>query len=224
MLPILITLVFSLISSAVKQNQPEILIPKKFIFNSDILNHWFKSPPHYTPNFTTRVTTELLSAKPSIKCDWNISFNIYKSALDQLKDPTNKDTPFTRWLIEESNVYYTVSYDLPMAAAHFVITFISEGYLVNTIDYVKYSYTFIYPIQDSLLINRVPNYDTYLSFYNSFNDDLINIGYSPKDTELMYYEIEKILNVVELESKNEVNSIDTSVNPFVFPYFYYPRG
>ena len=119
-------------------------------------------------------------------------------------------------LTEESNISYITSYNIPIALLPFIISFISEGYLINTSNYIEYLYTFVDSIQDYLLVDHLLMYNNYRNFYNSFNKDLINLGYSPKDTKLIHYEVEKILSTLAFENKGNIYNIEMLVKLFTY--------
>ena len=119
-------------------------------------------------------------------------------------------------LTEESNISYITSYNIPIALLPSIISFISEGHLINTSNYIEYLYTFVDSIQDYLLVDHLLMYNNYRNFYNSFNKDLINLGYSPKDTKLIHYEVEKILRTLAFENKGNIYNIETLVKLFTY--------
>jgi hypothetical protein len=123
-------------------------------------------------------------------------------------------------LTEESNISYTIGYDLPMALLPFIISFISEGHLIGTTNYIEYPYTLTCPIRDYVLIDGLLMYDIYVNFYNNFNRDLINLGYSPEDTKLIHYEVGKILSTLAFENKGNIYNIETSIKLFTHAWEY----
>lgn len=187
----------------------------KFTFNSNLFN---KHLAHYTfPQINNLCTDNYLNcivymtSKPISEAKILSRAHSFKH---NFIAKANSDTFLC--LTEESNISYITSYDMPMALLPFIISFISEGHLINTSNYIEYPYTFVDPIQDYLLVDHLPMYNNYRNFYNSFNKDLINLGYSPEDIKLIHYEVGKILSTLAFENKGNIYDIEASVKLFTY--------
>ena len=203
-----------------QQNWLQATTSNKFTFNSDALR---KYPVHHytfpqindfsTSNFSNYII--YMTSKP--KGEVRILSRAH-SFKESLMEKANNSTFLC--LTEESNISYTIGYDLPMALLPFIISFISEGHLIGTANYIEYPYTFTCPIRDYVLIDGLPMYDIYVNFYNNFNRDLINLGYSPEDTKLIHYEVGKILSTLAFENKGNIYNIETSIKLFTHAWEY----
>ena len=131
---------------------------------------------------------------------------------DSLMNKTNNDTFLC--LIEESHINYMSTPSILMVMLPFIVSFISEGSLVGTPNYIEYPHTFIEPIRDYLLIDSLPIYTMYENFYNSLNKDLTDLGYSPETIKLIHYEVGKILSNLSFHNKNKLYNTEISVELF----------
>lgn len=117
-------------------------------------------------------------------------------------------------LIEESHINYILTYNISMALLPFIVSFIGEGSLVGTPNYTEYLYTFVQPIRDYILIDSLPMYTIYKNFYISLGKDLANLGYPPKETKLIHYEVGKILSNLSFHNKNKLYNTEIVVELF----------
>jgi len=212
-LPSLIKNLKTHIFPTAQQSWLQAVTSNNFNFNSDVLKNY--KTLHYTipqiNDFCTSDYSNCIMYMTSKSIDKAKILSKAHSFKTNLTGKIKNDTLLC--LTEESNISYTTSYDLPIALLPFVISFISEGHLINTNNYIEYPYTFVYPIQDYLLVDQLPMYDMYRNFYNSFNKDLINLGYSPEDTKIIHYEVGKILSTLAFD-------IETSVKLFTHAWEY----
>lgn len=126
---------------------------------------------------------------------------------------TNKDTFLC--LIDEANVTYLSSNSAPVVLLPFIISFINEGSLINTCNYIEYPSTFIQPIRNYLLIDSLPMYTMYENFYCSLNNDLVTLGYSSEEIKLIHYEVGRTIGTLSFEHKGKTYSEDKAVELFI---------
>jgi hypothetical protein len=117
-------------------------------------------------------------------------------------------------LTEESNISYITSYDMPTALLPFIISFVNEGHLISTGNYIEYPYTFVHPIRDYILVDYLPTYNMYTNFHNSLNNDLSNSEYSLEYTKLIHYEVGRVLSNLAYKNKGNIYDIETSIKLF----------
>jgi hypothetical protein len=117
-------------------------------------------------------------------------------------------------LIEECNITYSGGYEVSLALLPLVVSFINEGSLINTTNYIEYPTPFIQPIRNYLLIDNLPLYIMYENFYVNLNNDLSNLGYSPKEIKLIHYEVGRTLNTLSFGYKDMILSVDKSTELF----------
>jgi len=197
-----------------QQSWLQAVTSNKFTFNSDALKKY--TVPHYTfpkiNNFCTSDYSNYIIYMTSTSVHEAKILSRAHSFKHNTVERINNDTYLC--LIEESNISYITSYNMPMALLPFIIGFISEGDLINTSNYIEYPPTFVYPIRDYLLVDYLPTYNMYVNFHNSFDNDLSNLEYSPEYIKLIHYEVGRILSAVSYEHKGNIYDIETSTKLF----------
>jgi len=214
MLPPLIKNLKTHLFSPTQENWLQAVGSKNFCFNSARLEKW--SVNHLTipqlnnyitndyPNYITYLTTKPVSGVSALSSAQSFKKN--------LMGDTNAETFVC--LIEDCNITYSGGYEVPLALLPFIVSFINEGNLLNTTNYIEYSTTFIQPIRNYLLIDNLPLYIMYENFYTDLNNNLITLGYSPEETKLIHYEVSRVLNTLSFTHKGMVLSEDQSVELF----------
>ena len=197
-----------------QQSWLQAITSNKFIFNSNALKKY--TTHHYTfPKINNFCTSDYsnyiiyMTSTPVHKAEiLSRAHSFKKNAMEKIDNDTYL------CLIEESNISYITSYNMPMALLPFIISFISEGHLISTSNYIEYPPTFIYPIRDYLLVDHLPTYNMYVNFHNSFDNDLRSLGYSPEYIKLIHYEVGRILSDISYKNKGNIYDIETSIKLF----------
>lgn len=195
-----------------QQNWLEAVTSNKFSFNSQIYS---KNPQyfHYTVPKINSFTTD----------DWSnyITYSTTKIvpnarvlsyAQSFKRGQLDKDAFLC--LIEESSITYSSGNNVTWALLPFIIGFINEGNLIGTTSYIDYSPTFIQPIRKYLLVDDILMYTMYESFYNSFNNDLVVLGYSSEETYLIHQEVGRTIGTLSFKHKGNTYSEEVAIKLF----------
>jgi hypothetical protein len=186
LLPSLIKNLKTHIFPTAQQSWLQAVTSNNFNFNSDVLKNY--KTLHYTipqiNDFCTSDYSNCIMYMTSKSIDKAKILSKAHSFKTNLTGKIKNDTLLC--LTEESNISYITSYNMPMALLPFIISFISEGHLISTSNYIEYPPTFIYPIRDYLLVDHLPTYNMYVNFHNSFDNDLRSLGYSPEYIKLIH--------------------------------------